>query len=95
MVEDWKNFLIKIEDLKFYIIKFEKNNKMKPKTYYLSDCVIRSNNWQLTIIIINNKYIFFANNSIWKVSTWVRNTFLQFKDYKQDIITLKFFIFFS
>lgn len=44
MVEDWNNFLIKIEDLKPYIIEFKKNSKIKPKIYLLGSIVIR-NNW--------------------------------------------------
>lgn len=43
IVKNWNNFLIRMENLKSYIIKFEKNDKMKLKIN-LFDCTIRKNN---------------------------------------------------
>ena len=42
VVEDRNNFLIKMEDLKPYMVEFEENDKMKPKDY-LSDCAVEGN----------------------------------------------------
>ncbi len=63
MVEDRNNFLKKMEDLKPYIVEFEKDGKMKPKVYS-SDCTVGGNDRQSIIVITHNKYIFSANNSI-------------------------------
>ena len=43
IVEDYLNFLKKIEKLKPYIIKFNKNGTMKLKDYPV-DCVVKSEN---------------------------------------------------
>lgn len=49
--------------LKQYIVEFEENSTIKDKIY-LSDYIVYSNNCYLIIVIIYNKYIFFANNRI-------------------------------
>lgn len=54
VVKDWKIFLIIMENFKSYIIKFEKNDKIKPKIYLL-DCAFGKSNQQLIIIITYNK----------------------------------------
>lgn len=43
VIKDWDNFLIKIEDFKPYMIKFEKDVEIKPKVY-LSNYKIGDNN---------------------------------------------------
>lgn len=43
VVEDWKNFLKKIKELKLYIIEFEENGAMKSKVYS-SDYVVKIDN---------------------------------------------------
>lgn len=42
VIEDSKIFLNKIKKLKLYIIKFDRNNIIKPKIYLL-DCIVKSN----------------------------------------------------
>lgn len=43
VVEDCKNFLKKIEELKPYMVEFYENGAMKPKTYPLN-CAVRGEN---------------------------------------------------
>ena len=68
VVEDRKNFLYKMEELKPYIVEFDENGAMKPKVY-LADCVIGGNNWQPVIVITHDKCTFLANNGIQKAWT--------------------------
>lgn len=42
-MEDRKNFLKKIKELKPYMVKFDKFGIMKPKVYPL-DCIVRRDN---------------------------------------------------
>lgn len=42
-MEDCKEFIRKIEELKPYMIEFEENNVMKDKIYQ-SDCIVRGKN---------------------------------------------------
>lgn len=67
--------MIRIEDLKPYIIEFEEDNKIKPKIYS-SNYTTGENNWQLINVITHNKYIFSANNSIKRAWTRVGDIFL-------------------
>ena len=62
-MEDYKNFLKKIEKFKSYIIEFKKNSIIKDKIY-LFNYTIYSNDYYLIIIIIYNKYTYFVNNRI-------------------------------
>lgn len=59
------NFFKKIEELKLYIIEFDKNCTIKPKTYCF-DYVIKSKNNESIIMITHNKCTFSANNIIKK-----------------------------
>lgn len=68
VVEDRKNFLTKIEELKPYIVEFKKNGTMKPKIYP-QDCAIRGQKRRPIIVITHNKCIFSANNGIQKAWT--------------------------
>ena len=43
VVEDCSNFLKKVEELKPYMVEFNKDGTMKPKTYTL-DCAIKGEN---------------------------------------------------
>ena len=52
-----------MKKLNLYIVKFEEDNIIKPKIYFFY-CIIGENEQQLIIIIIYNKYMFFANNKI-------------------------------
>ena len=63
VVEDCKNFLQKMEELKPYIVEFEENGAIKPKIY-LSDCVISGNDWWPIIVITYDECTFLANNRI-------------------------------
>lgn len=78
VVEDCKNFLKKIEELKLYMFEFEKNVVIKDKIY-LSDYTIHGNDYHLMIIITHDKYTFPANNRIWKAWIQKRDMFLQIK----------------
>lgn len=44
MIKDWNNFLTKIDNLKPYMVEFEKDSKIKPKDYPF-DYTIKGNNW--------------------------------------------------
>lgn len=81
VIEDYKVFLEKMKELKFYIVEFNKNDIMKSKVYFL-DYAIRDNNWQPIIIIIHNKCTFFANNRIWKAWAQKSDTFLYPKSWR-------------
>lgn len=52
-------FFKKIEELKSYIVEFDKNSAIKPKVYP-SNCTVRGNNQWSIIVITHNKYIFFC-----------------------------------
>lgn len=65
IVEDYKDFLKKLNKLKPYMVEFEEDGIMKPKVY-LFNCVVGVNEQCLIIVITYDKYIFFANNRIQK-----------------------------
>lgn len=65
MVEDQNCFLIKIEELKLYIIEFNKDSTIKAKDYPV-DCAIGEKKHYPIIVITYNEYTFSANNRIWK-----------------------------
>lgn len=74
-VENCKNFLRRIKELKLYIVKFEENSVIKDKIY-LFDYTVHDNDYYLIIIIIYNEYIFSTNDRIWKAWTQKRDIFL-------------------
>lgn len=57
-----KNYITIINNLKLYLVEFEKNESMKKKNS--DDCIIKRDKYQLVIIITHNDRIFFANNEI-------------------------------
>ena len=63
VIEDCKVFLNKMKELKPYIVEFDENDAMKPKTYSLN-CAVGGNHWQSIIVIIYDKYTFSANDDI-------------------------------
>lgn len=63
IMKDYKNFFIKMEELKLYMVKFEEDGIMNPKLC-LSNCVIKGNERQPIIIIIYDEYTFFTNNRV-------------------------------
>ena len=89
VVEDCKAFLEKMEELKPYMVEFNKNGAIKPKVYS-SDCKIGGNNWWPIIVITHNECTFSTNNEIWKV--WARkgDTFLRPKSRGQGIMVSEF-----
>ena len=91
VVKDPNNFLIKIEDLKPYIIEFDEDSKTKQKNYP-SDCTNGGNDQEPIIVITNEKYNFSTNNNIYRTWTRVGDTYLQRKDCRQGIITLEFLL---
>lgn len=68
IVEYHINFLIKMEELKPYMVEFDKDGTMKPKTYPL-DCVVKGENKWPIIMITHNKCTFSTNGSVKKVWT--------------------------
>ena len=53
VVEDYINFLRKMEELKPYMVEFDENGAIKPKIYP-SDCTVRrENRWPIIIITYN------------------------------------------
>lgn len=65
IVEDCEVFSNKMKELKPYIVKFDENNIMKPKTYP-PNYIVGDNYWQSIFVITYNIYIFSTNNSIQK-----------------------------
>lgn len=80
-----------MEELKPYIVEFDKNDVMKLKVYF-SDWAVRGNNWWPIIVITHNKCTFFANNRIWKA--WARKSdiFLHPKGQRQEILVSEFIL---
>lgn len=62
-MQDYKNFVKKQVQFKPYMVKFEKNNMIKPKKN-LCNYGKKKDEWRLIIIITYDKSTFFANNSI-------------------------------
>lgn len=91
IVEDRSNFLKKMEELKSYMVEFNKNSNIKPKIYP-PNCTVESENQWLIIVITHNECTFSTNDSVQKGETWEGNTFLQPKEQRQDIIVLKFLL---
>ena len=63
VVEDQKNFLYKMKELKPYIVELDENGAMKPKVY-LADCVVEGNNRWPVIVITHDQCTFSANDGI-------------------------------
>lgn len=53
IIEDRKKFLYKMEKLKLYLMKFNKDGIMKKKIY-LANCAIEGSDYQLVIVITYN-----------------------------------------
>lgn len=75
-MKDRNCFLTKVKELKLYIIEFNKDGAIKIQDY-LVDYIVGKEKYYPIIVIIYDKYIFFANNEIWKVWIWQNHTFLQ------------------
>lgn len=80
MVENCKKSLNKIEELKPYLVEFNKNSTIKDKMYPYN-YTVEGEDCQLIIIIDYNVYIFLANNGMCKVWIRVEDTFLHFKSW--------------
>ncbi len=91
VVEDRKNFLPKMEELKPYIVEFDENGAMKPKVY-LADCAVGGNNRRPVIVIAHDECTFSANDGIRKVWTQKGNTFLRPKGRGQGIMVSEFIL---
>lgn len=66
IIKDCRNLIKKIEKLKLYMLKIYEIDIIKSKIYF-SNYIFKRKNQQLIIMIIYNKYIFFANNKICKI----------------------------
>lgn len=62
VVKDCERFLKTIEKLKLYIVEFNEDGIIKDKEYSLN-CAVSGGICQPIIVIIHNKYMFFANNN--------------------------------
>ena len=80
-----------MKDFKPYMVKFEEDDKIKPRIYP-SGCTIGTNDWQPIIVITNDKFTFSTNDGIKRAWTRVRDTFLQPKSCGQGIMTLEFLL---
>ncbi len=63
IVEDRKNFLNKMEELKSNMVEFKKDGTIKPKIYF-SNCEVDRNNCQPIIVITYNERTFSANDLV-------------------------------
>lgn len=63
IVEDRKNFLKKMEELKPYMVTFEENGTMKPKIYP-PDCAVGGDNRRPIIVITHDECTFSANDGV-------------------------------
>ncbi len=86
VVEDWNDFLTRIEDLKLHILELEKNNAMKPKIYLFDEIIEKDDRRPITVIS-HDECIFSANNGIQRVWSRIENTFLRLKSCRHDIMT--------
>lgn len=68
VVEDCLNFLKKIEELKPYIVQFNKDGIMKPKACP-PNCVVKSENKLPIIVITQDECTFSTNDGIKKAWT--------------------------
>lgn len=66
VVEDYTNFLKKIEKLKPFLVEFNKDSNIRTKIYP-SNYTFEFEDFWLIIIITYDEYIFFANDKIQKV----------------------------
>ena len=91
VVEDRKNFLQKMEELKPYIVEFEENGTMKPKIYP-SDCAVGGNDRRPIIVITHDECTFSANDGIRRAWTRKGDTFLRPKGRGQGIMASEFLL---
>lgn len=75
MMKNWNCFLTKIEKLKSFIIKFNKNSAIKAKDYPI-DYAVKNEERRPIIVITHNKYIFLAKDKVQKALIWEKVTFL-------------------
>ena len=68
VVEDQNCFLIKIKELKPYMVEFNEDSAMKAKNYPV-DCIVGGEKHRSIIVIIHDEYIFSAMNKVRKVWT--------------------------
>lgn len=94
MVEYHIHFLKKIEELKPYMVEFNKDGTMKPKVY-LSDCAVESKNQWPVIVKTHDECTFSTNDGVWKTWTWEKNIFLQPKRWGQGIMVSEFLLLFG
>lgn len=74
-VEDRNVILAKMEELKPYLMEFNKNDEMKLKVYLLG-YTIKDNKRQPIILITCDKCSFSTNDKIQKILPWKSDTFL-------------------
>ena len=91
VVEDRKNFLYKMEELKPYIVEFDENGAIKPKAYP-ADCAVGGNNRRPVIVITHDKCTFSANDGIRKAWASKGDTFLRSKSRGQGIMVSEFIL---
>lgn len=78
VVEDQTRFLQRMKELEPYMIEFEQDGTMKPKTYP-SDCAAGGEKCQPIVVITHDESIFSANNRVCKAWTKPGDSFLCLK----------------
>ena len=91
VVEDRRVFLNKMEELKPYMVEFDKNGAMKPKVYP-SDCAVGGNHRRPIIVITHDECTFSANDGIRKAWARKSDTFLRPKGRGQGIMVSEFIL---
>lgn len=79
MIEYQEIFLEKIKALLSYFIKLKKDNIILSKKIFRQLHYWGNSDWQLIIIIINDKNIFFINDSYQKIWIFKRYRIFYFK----------------
>lgn len=91
VVEDRKNFLGRMEELKPYMVEFEENGAMKDKIYP-PDCAVHGPSRRPIIVITHDECPFSANDGIRKAWTRKGDTFLRPKGRGQGIMASEFLL---
>lgn len=94
VIKDRKRFLKKMEELKPYLVEFNKDSTMKEKNYS-ANCAVDSCDCRPVIMITHDEYTFSANDEICKAWTQINDTFLQLKRCGQGIMISEFLLSFG
>lgn len=65
VIEDRQKKILKMEELKLYLVEFNEDSIIKEKTYP-ANCIVNSSDCQPVIVNTYDVFIFFTNNRIRK-----------------------------